>query len=158
MDEGRRTAKTQAVCLELGPLCSILGFPLPTQPSPSPPPTAGVIRGVVQAYLTFSICKLLTFSGLKCSISLYFTQTLPRNAKLARGYQKHRDFALNTRGALKLRRFSSPDVASLKCYAFLRPTPKRAAAPWGVGERDRQHFRLRLSTFSPLMSFFKEYK
>ena len=28
-------------------------------------------------------------------------------------------FALNTRSALKLRRFSSPDLASLKCYAFL---------------------------------------
>ena len=38
MGEGRRTAKTQAVCVELGPLCSILGFPLPTQPSPLPPP------------------------------------------------------------------------------------------------------------------------
>ena len=37
--------------------------------------------------------------------------------------------ALNTRGALKLCRFSSPDLATLKCHAFLRPTPKRAAAP-----------------------------
>ena len=43
--------------------------------------------------------------------------------------------ALNTRGALKLCRFFSPDLATLKCHAFLRPTPKRAAAPWGVGER-----------------------
>ena len=86
--------------------------------------------------LTFSICKLLTFSGLKCVISLYFAQTFLRNAKLARSYQKQRNFALNTRGALKSRRFSSPDLARLKCYAFLRPTPKRAAAPWGVGERD----------------------
>ena len=36
MGEGRRTAKTQAaqaVCLELSPLCSILGFSLPTLPS-----------------------------------------------------------------------------------------------------------------------------
>ena len=44
---GRRQThsyKTQAVCLELGPLCSILGFPLPTQPPP-PSPLAGVIRG-----------------------------------------------------------------------------------------------------------------
>ena len=46
------------------------------------------------------------------------------------------NFALNTRGALNLYRFSSPDLASLKCRAFLRPTPKRAAAPWGVGERE----------------------
>ena len=44
--------------------------------------------------------------------------------------------AFNTRVVLKLRRFSSPDLASLKCHAFLRPTPKRAAAPWGVGERE----------------------
>ena len=44
------------------------------------------------------------------------------------------NFALNTRGALKFRRFSSPDLASLKCHAFLRPTPKRAAAPWGWGK------------------------
>ena len=67
--QGRRKAETQAVCLELGPLCSILEFPLPTQPLPRP---AGVIRGAytgaVQAYLTFSI-KLLTFSGLKCAIT-----------------------------------------------------------------------------------------
>ena len=107
MGEGRRTAKTQVVCQELGPLCSILGFPLPIQSSP-PPFLAGVIRGAytcaVQAYLTFSIRKLLTFSGLKCAIRQYFAQTLLRNAKLARGYQSHRNFALNTRGALKLRR------------------------------------------------------
>ena len=44
------------------------------------------------------------------------------------------NFALNTRSTL--RRFFSPDLASLKCHAFLRPTPKRAAAPWGVRERD----------------------
>ena len=88
-----------------------------------PPPQTSL------AYLTFSIRKLLTFSGLKCAISLYFAQTLLRNAKLARGYQNHINFALNTRGALKLRRFSSPDLASLKCYAFLRPTSKRAADP-----------------------------
>ena len=44
------------------------------------------------------------------------------------------NFALNTRGALKICRFSSPDLASLKCRAFLRPSPKRAAAPWGRGK------------------------
>ena len=100
---------------------------------------AGVIRGAytcaVQAYLTFSICKLLTFSGLKCAISLYFAQTLLRNAKLFRGYQSHRNFAFNTRGALKLRRFSSPDLASLKCYAFLRPTPNGLRPLGGWGKR-----------------------
>ena len=37
------------------------------------------------------------------------------------------NFALNTRGAHNFRRFSSPDLASLKCHAFLGPTPKRAA-------------------------------
>ena len=37
MGEGRRTAKTQAVCQELGPLCSILGFPLPIQSFPPVP-------------------------------------------------------------------------------------------------------------------------
>ena len=84
-----------------------LGFPRPTQP---PPPTlAGVIRGAyrcaAQAYLTFSIRKLLTFSGLKCAISLYFAQTLLRNAKLVRGYQDHRNFALNTRAKFQQRRF-----------------------------------------------------
>ena len=46
------------------------------------------------------------------------------------------NFVLNTRGALKLRMFSSLDLASVKCHAFLRPTQKRAAAPWGVGARD----------------------
>ena len=66
--QGKRTTKTQAVCLELGPLCSISEFPFPTQP----PPPAGVIRGAfpgaVQSYLTFSI-KLLTLSDLTCSIT-----------------------------------------------------------------------------------------
>ena len=41
--QGRRTAKTQGVCLELGPLCSILEFPSPSLNAPSPSP-AGVIR------------------------------------------------------------------------------------------------------------------
>ena len=62
-------------------LCSILGFPLPTQPSPLPV-IRGAYTGAVQAYVTFPICKLLTFSGSKCAISLYFAQTLLRNAKL----------------------------------------------------------------------------
>ena len=119
----------------------LLHFRVSPPHSASPPPRlAGVIRGVytgaVKASLTFSICKLLTFSGLKCAISVYFAQTFLRNAKLARGYQNHRNFALNIRGALKLRRVSSPDLASLKCYAFLRCTPKGAEAPWGMGERD----------------------
>ena len=48
--------------------------------------------------------------------------------------RNHRHFALNTTGALKLRRFSSPDLASLKCYAFPRPTLKRAAAHRGGGK------------------------
>ena len=82
--------------------------PPPHPVFPPPPFLAGVIRGAytcaVQAHLTFSIRKLLTFSGLKCAIRQYFAQTLLRNAKLARGYQSHRNFALNTRGALKLRR------------------------------------------------------
>ena len=117
----------------------------PHSASPSPPSPAGVIRGAytgaVQAFLTFSICKLLTFSGVKCSMSLYFAQTLLRNAKLGRGYQNHRNFALNTSGAIKLRRFCSPDLASLKCYAFLRPSSRRAAAPWGVGGKGRITFQ-----------------
>ena len=72
MGEGRRTAKAQAVCLELSPLCFILGFPLPTQP---PPPPARVIRGAytgaVLAYLTFSICNIL------CP-NIYLAYTLPK--------------------------------------------------------------------------------
>ena len=39
--QGKCTTKKQAVCLELGPLCSILEFSLPTQP----PPPSRVIRG-----------------------------------------------------------------------------------------------------------------
>ena len=84
----------------------LLHFRVPPPHPVFPPPfLAGVIRGAytcaVQAYLTFSIRKLLTFSGLKCAIRQYFAQTLLRNAKLARGYQSHRNFALS---ALKLRR------------------------------------------------------
>ena len=40
---------------------------------------------------TFSI-KLLTFSGLKCAVSLYFAQTLLRSAKRAQGCQNSRKF------------------------------------------------------------------
>ena len=80
--QGRLTAKAQTVWLDLGPLRSISKFP---------PPPARIIRdaytGAVQSYLTFSI-KLLTFFWL--DISLYFSQTLLRNAKLARGCQNYR--------------------------------------------------------------------
>ena len=127
--------------------------PHPAFPPPPSPSLARVIRGAdtgaVQAYLTFSMCKRFTFSGLKCAISLYFAQTLLRNAKLARGYQNHRNFALNTRGALNLRRFSNPDLASLKCYAFLHPTPKRTAAPWGWGKGTDNISDYDLALFSP---------
>ena len=94
--QGRRKAETQAVCLELGPLCSILEFSVPTQPLPRP---AGVIRGAytgaVQAYLTFSLAlqgkaprgrgetfsiKLLIFLARNFAVSLYFAQTLLRLA------------------------------------------------------------------------------
>ena len=80
--QGRLTAKEQAVRLELGPLRSI-------SKSPPPPPVRiirGTYTGAVQSYLTFSI-KLLTFSWL--DINLYFSQTLLRNAKLARGCQNY---------------------------------------------------------------------
>ena len=45
-------------------------------------------------------------------------------------------FALKTTGAFKLRRLSSPDMSSLKCSAFLRRSPRRAAAPWGWRKRE----------------------
>ena len=64
------------------------------------------------------------------------------------------NFALNTRGALKLRRFSSPDLASLKCHAFLRPTPKRTAAPWVAGGKGRITFQTSTYRFSPLNFIF----
>ena len=47
------------------------------------------------------------------------------------------NFALNTRGALKLRRFFSPALASLKCHAFRRPTGhlETGCGPlWGGGK------------------------
>ena len=106
--QGKRTTKKQAVCLELGPLCSIAEFPLPTQP----PPPAGVIRGAftdaVQSCLTFSI-KLLTFSGLTCAITY-------KLAKRSSEMQNLFEFArttenLNTRGAIRLCRFFSPAMS-----------------------------------------------
>ena len=141
--QGKRTTKKQAVCLELGPLCSIAEFPLPTQP----PPPAGVIRGAftgaVQSYLTFSI-KLLTFSGLKCAITYILAKRCSEMQNLFEVARTTEN--LNTRGALKLCRFSSPAMSSLKCYACLRPTPK-PHGPLGGGGKGR-HFRLRLSAFS----------
>ena len=109
MGEGRRTAKTQAVCLELSPLYSILGFPLPTQPPPPRPSHQGCLYGRGSGVLDIFY---LQYTLPKHILSLYFAQTLLRNAKLVRGYQNHRNFALNTSGALKLRRFSSPDLQS----------------------------------------------
>ena len=41
--QGRRTAKTQAVCLELGPLWSILEFPSPPSFSLDPPESLGAL-------------------------------------------------------------------------------------------------------------------
>ena len=64
----KRTTKTQAVCLELGPFCSISEFPLPTQPTPPAGVIKGAFTGAFQSYLTFSI-KLITFSGLTCAIT-----------------------------------------------------------------------------------------
>ena len=52
-------------------------------------------------------------------------------------------FAFNTRGALELSRFSSPDLSGLKCSAFLRPIPKLD---------DISHYELALLSFST--SFF----
>ena len=95
----KRTTKTQAVCLELGPFCSISEFPLPTQPTPPAGVIKGAFTGAVQSYLTFSI-KLLTFSGLTCAITYIL-------AKRCSEMQNLFEFArttenLNTRGALKL--------------------------------------------------------
>ena len=98
----KRTTKTQAVCLELGPFCPISEFP-PSPPSlPLPTPPAGVIKGAFtgafQSYLTFSI-KLTTFSCLTFAITYIL-------AKLCSEMQNLLEFArttenLNTRGALK---------------------------------------------------------
>ena len=82
--QGRLTAKAQTVCLEPGPLRFISKSPLPP---PLPESLGALIRARFMSYLTFSI-KLLTFFWL--DISLYFSQTLLRNAKLARGCQNYR--------------------------------------------------------------------
>ena len=66
------------------------------------------------------------------------------------------NFALHTRGALELRRFSTPDLASLKCHAFLRPTPKRAAALWGVGKGTDNISDYELALFPPQFHFSKD--
>ena len=65
-------------------------------------------------------------------------------------------FAFNTRGALKLCRFSSPAMSSLECSTFLRPTPKRAAAPrgWREGTDDISDYELAL--FPPQCHFSKD--
>ena len=146
MGEGRRTAKTQAVCVELGPLCSILGFPLPTQPSPLPPPPSylpellGRLYGRGSGVLDIFYLRTAFFFRLEMCHKPILCPNVAQKCKLARGYQNHRNFAWNTRGALKLRRFTSPDLASLKCYAFLRPPPKRGCGPLGGGGKGRVAF------------------
>ena len=124
--QGKRTTKKQAVCLELGPLCSISEFPLPTQPPPPARVIRGAFKGVVQSYLTFSI-KLLTFSGLTCAITYILAK---RSSEMKNLFEFARTTEnLNTRGAIRLCRFFSPAMSSLKCFACLRPTPKPAVAP-----------------------------
>ena len=81
----------------------------------------------LQSHWTFSI-KLLTFSGLKCTVSLYLAQTLPREAKRARGCQNCRKFFFQHQRCSKITQVLQPDLA----------TPNQAAPPWGVGERERE--------------------
>ena len=125
--QGKRTTKTQAVCLELGPLCSISEFPLPTQPPLPAGVISGAFTGAIQSYLTFSI-KLLTFSGMTCAITYILAKRYPE--LMQNLFESTRTTEnLNTRGAIKLWSFSSPAMSRLKCYACLRPSPKPAAAP-----------------------------
>ena len=67
---------------------------------------------------------------------------LLRNAKLARGCQNCRTF--------------THQMASLKCHAFLRPTLKRAAAPWGVGKGTDNISDYELALFPPQFHFSKD--
>ena len=100
--QGKRTTKKQAVCLELGPLCSISEFPLPTLPPPPARVIRGAFTGVVQSYLTFSI-KLLTFSGLTCAITYILAK---RSSEMQNLFEFARTTEnLNTRGAIRLCRF-----------------------------------------------------
>ena len=113
---GRRAAKTQAVCLELGPLCSILEFPSPPSLSPDPPDSLGtLLRARFRRTWHFLwlwrwsvlppkpgktapgtrldiFYQTAHFFGLKCAVRLYFAQTLLRNAKRARSCQNCRKF------------------------------------------------------------------
>ena len=87
--QGKLTAKPQTLWLELGRLGSISKSPTP------PPPPARVIRGaytgVVLDMHFLSNCSLFFW----LDISLYFAQTLLRNAKLARGCRTTENFALS---------------------------------------------------------------
>ena len=88
--QGKRTTKTQAVCLELGPLCSISGFPLPTQP----PPPAWVITGRFSGRRSVVLdifYQTAHFFWLDMCDNLYFGKTLLlRNAKLVRVCKNYR--------------------------------------------------------------------
>ena len=78
--QGKRTAKTQAVCLELSPLRSIPEFSLPTQ-SPARVSRGASYTGAVQAYLTLVSTKLLTFSGLTCANKPTFFPNVTQKCK-----------------------------------------------------------------------------
>ena len=121
--QGKRTTKTQAVCLELGPLCSISEFPLPTQP----PPPAWVITGRFSGRRSVVLdifYQTAHFFCLDMCDNLYFGKTLLlRNAKLVRVCQNYRKFK-HKRCYKVMQVFSS-----LTCYACPRPTRKPAVAP-----------------------------
>ena len=90
--QGKRTTKAQAVCLELGPLCSISEFPLPTQP----PLPAGVISGAFggRDSVVFDIFyQTAHFFWHDMCHNLYLGKTVLRiNAKLVRVCQNYRKF------------------------------------------------------------------
>ena len=67
-----------------------------------------------------------------------------------------RNFAFDTRGVLKLRRFSSPHLVSLKCHAVYVP-PRNGLRPlggWGKGTDNISDYDLALSP--PQFHFSKD--
>ena len=128
--QGRLKAKAQTACLELGPLSNSKS----TRPR-SPPPPPSLPESLGRLYGRTSVALDILYQTASCSLfsglteAYIFPKRCSEMQNLLEVVTTNESFALNTRGALKLRRFSSPDLSSLKCSAFLRPTPKRAAAP-----------------------------
>ena len=137
MSEGRRTTKTQAVCLELGPLCSILGFPLPTQPSPPRRSHQGRLYRRGSGVLYIFYLQTAYFFGLEMCHKPILCLNVAQKCKTCSRLPEPQKFCFKQQRCSKVAQVFQPRTGQceMSCVSSPHPdSPKRAAAPWGWGK------------------------